>query len=261
MITLELTEVASIVLVLVFLLLGFKILETKWSYKISKPYKWDAAIEKGEVSSKLKKYETNYRDKVRFYTIWLQIERLKSEKISGAFAELGVYRGETARFIHEIDNTRVFHLFDTFEGFDAQDLQLEKSADEKYSTDNFSDTSLEQVKKYIDGNQKLIFHQGFFPDSAKELKENSYAFVHLDADLYQPTLAALNYFHPKLSDGGVIIIHDYNHTWDGLRKAIDEFSQTIPETIMEVADWQGSAMIIKNRVYGSATFYIHNKNG
>jgi len=111
---------------------------------------------------------------------------------------------------------------------------------------NFSDTSLEEVKNFIDGNENVHFHPGYFPESARNLSETNYAFVHLDADLYKPTLAALNYFYPKLSAGGVIIVHDYNHTWDGLRKAIDQFVQSIPETIIEIADWQGSVMIVKN---------------
>jgi len=246
MITLELYEIASIVLVLVLLFLGFKVLEMKWSYKISKPHKWEKAVASGEVSSKLQQLEKGYRDKVRFYTMWLQIDRLKKENIAGAFAELGVYRGETAQFIHEMDSSRAFHLFDTFEGFDEQDLRLEKSEDEKYSIDNFADTSLEQVKDFIEGNENVHFHVGFFPNSAKGLKEGQYAFVHLDADLYQPTLAALNYFYPKLNAGGVMIIHDYNHTWEGLRRAVDEFLERIPETIVAIADWQGSVMIVKN---------------
>ena len=49
-----------------------------------------------------------------------------------------------------------------------------------------------------------------------------------------------------MSKGGVIIIHDYNHNWHGIPKAIDEFLQTIPESLLEIPDWQGSAMIIKN---------------
>lgn len=246
-IVLDLFQLISILLVLVFLFLGFKVLELKWSYKISKPHKWEEAIKQGGISYNLKKLERTYRDKVRFYTFWLQIERLKNEKILGDFAELGVFQGETANIIHEMDTTRILHLFDTFEGFDKQDLLLENSTEDKFSTSNFSNTSLEEVKKYIDGNENVHFHPGYFPDSAKNLNETNYAFVHLDADLYKPTLAALNYFYPKLSVGGVIIIHDYNHTWDGLRKAIDEFVQSIPETIVEVADWQGSIMIVKNK--------------
>ena len=70
--------------------------------------------------------------------------------------------------------------------------------------------------------------------------------MHLDADLYLPTIEGLKFFYPKLSAGGVIIIHDYNHTWDGIKKALDEFMPGIPESLIELPDWKGSVMIIKN---------------
>ncbi len=245
-ITLELKEFFSILLLLVALYLAFRLIEQKWSYKISKPHKWDAAVKAGSVSKTLRKLERTYRDKVRFYTIWLQMERLKEQNIPGAFAELGVYKGETAKFIHEMDPTRDLHLFDTFDGFKKDDLLHEKSTGIKFSEDNFSDTSLEEVKARVGESAKLHFHKGFFPYTTKNLKDQPYAFVHLDADLYAPTLAALNYFYPKLAKGGIILIHDYNHTWAGLRQAVEEFSATIPEVPVEIADWQGSVMIIKN---------------
>src|SRR5882672_4360748 len=97
------TQLISVILVIVFLFLGFKLLETTWSYRISKPHQWEEAVRIGQVSSRLKKMERFYRDKVRFYTFWFQIERLRKEKIAGAFAELGVYKGETARIIHTMD--------------------------------------------------------------------------------------------------------------------------------------------------------------
>jgi O-methyltransferase len=245
-ITLTLFQLINILLVLVLLFLGFKVFENKWSYKISKPHNWDEAVKNGDVSKRLIKLERVYRDKVRFYTMWLQIERLKKNDVKGAFAELGVYKGETAKFIHEMDGNRPLHLFDTFEGFSELDLTKESSKDEKYNASNFSDTSLDEVKTYLDGNENLFFHSGYFPESAIGLSASSYAFVHLDADLYLPTIVALKYFYPKLVKGGVIIIHDYNHTWNGIRQAIEEFIQTIPESIIEIADWQGSVMIIKN---------------
>jgi len=116
----------------------------------------------------------------------------------------------------------------------------------KFRTFDFSNTSLELVKKYIGENENVQYYSGYFPKSAEILPETNYAFVHLDADLYNPTLAALYYFYPRLSKGGVIIIHDYNHNWEGVKKAIDEFSKTIPETIIEIGDWLGSVMIVKN---------------
>lgn len=242
----ELSELISLLLIIILLFLGFRLLEIKWSYKISKPHNWENAVNQGKISNRLKKLERTYRDKVRFYTFWLQIERLKREVIPGAFAELGVYKGVTAKIIHEIDPTRRLHLFDTFKGFDKQDLQFENGIENKSDTPDFLDTSLDAVNIFVNGNDNVHFHPGYFPNSTMQLKEKKYAFVHLDADLYKPTLEGLNYFYPKLSPGGVIIVHDYNHTWDGIRKAIDEFSPTIQESIIEIADWQGSVMIVKN---------------
>lgn len=246
-ITFSLFQLISILLFIVFLFFVFRAIEPELFYKISKPHKWTEAIIQDGLTENLVKLEKNYPDKVRFYTFWLQIDRLKNDNIPGSFAELGVYKGETANIIHEMDSKRTLHLFDTFEGFDQQDLQVENSTEGKYSTNNFSDTSLESVKEFIDGNENVHYHQGYFPESTKNLEETNYAFVHLDADLYKPTLAALHYFYPRLSPGGVIIVHDYNHTWAGLRKAVDEFSKTIPEQIAEIADWHGSAMIMKDR--------------
>jgi O-methyltransferase len=70
--------------------------------------------------------------------------------------------------------------------------------------------------------------------------------VHIDADLYQSTIDALEYFYPKLNNTGAIIIHDYNHNWDGVRKAVKEFEQHIPEIFVELPDMYGSVVLIKN---------------
>jgi O-methyltransferase len=246
MLALSFFQLGNIILVLILVFLAFKILETKWSYKISKPYAWGEAVRKGEVSSKLKKIERFYRDKARFYAIWFQIRRLKRENISGAFAEVGVYQGETAKMIHEMDSERSLHLFDTFQGFAKEDIKLEQPSNPNLHTD-FSDTSIEQVKKFVDGNANVFFHVGYFPSTTEKLTDKQYAFVHLDADLYQPTLAGLRYFYPRLTPGGLILIHDYNHNWSGVTKAVDEFLTTIPEGPVELMDWQGSLMIIKNK--------------
>jgi len=243
---LTLFELATVILVLVFLFIGFRLAEMSWSYKISKPHAWEEAVRAGHVSKKLKRIERFYRDKVRFYTIWLQIQRLKTENIQGAFAELGVYQGETARMIHEMDSARTFHLFDTFEGFNKQDVSSEKISDVNRSVD-FSDTSEGTVIKFLDGNTNVVIHKGYFPATTESLRDEKYAFVHLDADLYNPTLAGLRYFYPRLTTGGVIIIHDYNHTWEGVTQAVDEFIKTVPEQWVAVSDWQGSVMIIKNK--------------
>jgi len=245
--SIDIYQTITTVLVVALLFLIFKFFESTWSYKISKPNKWDRFILSGDVSPKLKKIERTYKDRVRFYNFWFQINRLKRDNVEGSFLELGVYQGETAVIIHEMDKSRDFHLFDTFEGFDGKDLELEKNKDERYVESNFSDTQLNDVKLLFNKSANVHFYKGYFPDTLVDLKATKFAFVNIDADLYQPTIAALNYFYPLLSPGGVLIIHDYNHTWDGAKQAIDEFLLTIPECIIEIPDWQGSAMIIKNK--------------
>jgi O-methyltransferase len=237
----------SLLLLLIAAFIGFKLLETNWSFKISKPYLWEEAVKNGEVSTALKKIERTYRDKVRFYSIWFYIQQLKKKNVAGAFAELGVYKGETAFFIHQMDIYRKLLLFDTFKGFNATDLENEKGKDAKFNTSNFSDTSLAAVKTLFEATNNVEFFAGYFPESSVNVKEEQFAFVHIDADLYLPTKAALEYFYPKLSDGGIILIHDVNHTWEGVAKAVAEFELSIHESFLPIADWQGSAVLVKNK--------------
>lgn len=240
------TQIVSAIFILVALFLLYQYLETFWSYKISKPHAWEEAVKRNQVSKELIRTERGFRDKVRFYNFWFQIERLKKNKVAGAFAELGVHQGKTAKVIHCMDEDRKFYLFDTFEGFPTEDLEQETQTDARFSTEMFADTDMEQVQMFMNGNDNLIFKSGVFPSTTVGMKEEIFALVNIDADLYAPTIEALRFFYPRLSAGGVIIVHDYNHTWEGIPKALDEFMPTISESLIELPDWQGSGMIIKN---------------
>jgi len=211
------------------------------------PPAWEDARKQGKLSRELLKATRNYPDKVRLYNFWLQIQRINKDKVTGDFAELGVYKGESARLLQLMAPDRTLHLFDTFEGFTGTDLQPETGEAATYSTQHFADTSLNKVIKKIGGDQtKIKIHAGYFPQSIEGMEDMSFALVSLDADLYNPTKSGLEYFYPRLSPGGVIFIHDYNHKWEGLMKAVDEFVATIPEKLILVPDLDSSVMIVKS---------------
>jgi O-methyltransferase len=234
---------------LIFLVLFFFV-KYIWGIFYDKNYQptqWEHKIKTKQVSKELIRLERNYPDKVRFFNFWFQIERIKKEKIKGCFAELGVYKGETARLIHKMDTLRKFYLFDTFDGFRNKDLDIEIGEAAKYTTQDFADTNINRVKNYINGNENLIFRKGYFPDTTKDLENETYAFVNMDADLHNPTKEGLLYFYPRLASGGVIIIHDYNYKWEGAVKAVDDFVKTIPENLVYLPDMYCSVMIIKNK--------------
>jgi O-methyltransferase len=211
------------------------------------PVEWENAGKNGLISKKLRKLQQHYPDKVRFYAWWFQVERLRRQAIPGSFAEVGVYKGESAAVLHHMDPERKFHLFDTFSGFPPQDLSQETGEAATYTPDRFSDTQIAEVLQKISGNQNILLHAGYFPATTETVSHESFALVNLDADLYLPTRAALHFFYPRLSPGGIIFIHDYNYKWEGIKRAVDEFEKGIPECLVLVPDIDGTAMIVKNK--------------
>ncbi len=211
------------------------------------PPQWKHAMKNDLISRQLKKAYYSYRDKQRFYQFWFQAERIKNDNIKGDFAELGVYRGNSARVLHLMAPERNLHLFDTFGGFPEKDLEPETGEAAGYTPKNFADCSIEGVKELIKGNENIVIHKGYFPDSAKNVKNTKFAFVNIDVDLYNPTKTGLEFFYPRLSPGGVVLIHDYNHKWPGLMKAVDEFAKTIPEVPVLLPDRNSTMLIVKNK--------------
>ncbi len=212
------------------------------------PLAWTQAVKNERVTKQLRKLKNRYPDKTRFYIWWLQNERLKAGKIPGDFAEVGVYKGDSAAILHALDPDRELYLFDTFTGFPPSDLEGETGEAATYTTDNFKDANAGHILTKFDNKDKIHLQKGYFPDTAKGLEEKQFALVNLDADLYNPTKAALVFFYPRLSPGGVIFIHDYNIKWPGIIKAVDEFVRNISETHVLAPDSEGTVMIIKNKL-------------
>ncbi len=216
-----------------------------YTAKVRKPAAWVRAVKNGEVGPELRLLERKYPDKIRFYNIWLQSRRIHSENIPGDFAELGVYKGETARVILQCAGERRLHLFDTWEGFPSDDLAGETGRAGTYTPHHFADTSIDKVKKLLGDTTKVIFHEGYFPESAAGLSGNTFAFVSLDADLQAPTAAGLEFFYERLSPGGVILVHDYNPDWPGLMKAVDNFCKKHGVIALPLPDADSTVMIVR----------------
>lgn len=166
---------------------------------------------------------------------------LSTRKLPGDIAEVGVYRGGSAKLIASLKGGKTLHLFDTFKGLPTvrADLDIHKEAD-------FNDTSLEAVQRYLSPYSGMLYYQGFFPDSASELAKTPtrFSLVHLDVDIYQSTKAGLEFFYPRMVKGAVIISHDYRSLGcPGVRAAIDEFFADKPESVIEL--WKTQCLVIK----------------
>jgi hypothetical protein len=188
----------------------------------------------------------NAGDLPRLYALVLNVKQVLAEGVEGDFAELGVYRGNSAALLahYARENGRTVFLFDTFEGFNGSDL---KGIDSNKSSE-FSDTSLDMVRGNV-GQASVTYIKGHFPGSlTNEIDDRRFAIVHLDCDLYEPTKAALEYFYPRLSPAGLIIMHDYSSgCWGGTKQAIDAFVAGVSENLILIPDKSGTAMLRKSR--------------
>lgn len=194
----------------------------------------------------------NSGDITRLWSFILNLKQIVAENIEGDFAELGVWKGNTAAILAHIASAakRQVFLFDTFEGFDPKDL---KGIDDKAPM-AFDDTSIQLVKDVIGENcHACHFVKGYFPLSINEVhKSRTYAAVSLDCDLYEPMKAGLNFFYPLMPRGGLFLLHDYSSLyWAGAKQAIDEFCKERDEFPVLLPDKSGSAFIRKSKSHCS----------
>lgn len=187
----------------------------------------------------------NSGDIPRFIFLNQCFELLIKEGIVGHVAELGVYKGNSAfllaRYAKMVGKT--CFLLDTFEGFDARDLQ---GSDRKFESGTFNDTSLEAVKNLV-GDESIKFIRGYFPESITGWRpDGEFALVHIDCDLEMPIRAALEFFYPMVCKGGFLVVHDYtNLFWPGASKAVDEFFRNKPEFVVPIPDKSGTGVVRK----------------
>lgn len=219
------------------------------------------AVSDFERSNQLKKQalEAGFRGKIlelREYThlfdvrdgiLFQMADRIKQQMVTGSIAELGVYRGDFSRKLNLLFPERQLYLFDTFEGFDKRDLYIEdKVGLNTKIKESFSDTSVELVIEKLPFPEKAIVCKGYFPDTTREINDIRYAMVSLDADLYSSIYAGLCYFWPRMSQGGVIMLHDYdNQQFPGVRKAVEDFEAAFGSLpLIPICDLHGTAIIV-----------------
>lgn len=176
-------------------------------------------------------------------------EEVKRKNLAGSVAEAGVFEGYFAAKINENFPNKELYLFDTFSGFDKRDTILEEGYDnDPHRGDHFKNVSKDMVLAKLKYPQNCIIRQGYVPETLQGLETKKFCFVNLDMDLYQPTLAALEWFWPRMVEEGVILIHDYfeeTGTYPNLKKAVIKFTSENKILSLPIGD-DLSIALIKN---------------
>ena len=164
------------------------------------------------------------------YQIFMAVKR--TAKVNGDIAEVGVYRGGSAKLICEAKGNKALYLFDTFEGLpDPCEMDDRRAFHKRQYLGSF-----ENAKTCLKEYSNVYIYKGLFPSTAEPIKNKRFSLVHLDADLYKSTLSCLEFFYPRMNKGGVILSHDYAGQ-GGVRKAFDGFFKEKPEPIIELSSY------------------------
>lgn len=193
-----------------------------------------------------------WRQSATFAPLWREIEALTlvppercfalhqlarhAQRVAGDFAEIGVYRGGTARLLARTAPDKRVHLFDTFAGMPAVDAAIDW-----HKAGDFADTSADGVRRTLADCPNVTLHPGFFPDTAGPVAGTGFALVHVDVDIYSSAMAALEFFYPRLAPGGVMAFDDYARAKTrGIAEALDRFLSGKREALLTFASHQAA---------------------
>lgn len=198
-------------------------------------------------------------DYVWVRTLELLISEMKEKNTEGAMAEVGVFQGRFAKIMRYYFPEKKLYLFDTFKGFDEKDYvnEVSKGNFTEEWMQAFNDTSLDKVKELMGNNERNYYRVGYFPNTLEPNdKEQMYCLVSLDTDMYNPTLAGLRFFYPRLVKGGYIMVHDYNIRYmyqtkdiinlSGVKQAVKDYQKECDSMcIVPIPDKSGTVIITK----------------
>ena len=96
--------------------------------------------------------------------------RLTGLGVEGNVAELGCYRGDTSWQLNVLMPDRKLYLFDTFEGFDERDVDMERKLGcSDAQTGLYSGTDKEKLMERMPLPGQVVIRKGWFPETAFDI--------------------------------------------------------------------------------------------
>lgn len=200
--------------------------------------------------------DLKWRHWVEIFSVHYALEFIKIPKNDARhplnFVECGVADGITSYFLlKELDSyknniTYNLHLYDSWEPMREDHLV----PSEFKNIGAYKNSDFERTKKNLsDFLNNIVIHKGFIPESltsAPQSPEDSIVYLHIDLNSSMPTLAALDFFYPKMTQGGVILFDDYGwKEYRDTKETIDKFFSSKSGILLKMPTGQGLFLVNK----------------
>lgn len=121
--------------------------------------------------------------------------------IEGDMAEVGVYEGTSGVLIAK-NTSKPVYLFDTFEGMPEDEDGFSKGS---YSF------PFDEAKNVFSPYPNARLIKGRVEDTAVQVADKKFSLVNIDCDLSKSILFCLEFFWPRITSGGCIMVHDMSN--------------------------------------------------
>jgi len=174
----------------------------------------------------------------RLQSLYTNAQKICDAGIAGNFVETGVAGGGTSALLAHVIKQNMAHnserkLFccDSFEGMPnptEYDMNvhgiLANDTGWGAGTCAAPESSLQEICKKLDVDDVIHIVKGYFEDTIVEhkLAMGNIALLHMDGDWYSSTKTVIENLYDQLVSGAYVQIDDY-YSWQGCKKAIDEF--------------------------------------
>lgn len=243
---LSFVQIGNLIIINIILWLIISYFWSNWSFKLFKPYHWLEALKSKSIHHKLRSAERHCKDKNRFYVHWLYLQQIDSRQVNGCVVYAGLEELQYASIASLIDGERSLYLIDTFktETIDVVKENCQGIVSQQSIT--IKKPSQQQINTLVSENKQIHLITGAIADNISQI-DQPIAFASIDCIRYEDLQPTLRHVYSKLSNGGIILVHDYDHNWDSVRQAVTEFENSIPERFVPLPDMFGSAVLIKNK--------------
>ena len=147
--------------------------------------------------------------------------------VKGDFVEMGCYRGDTSLLLADIlkDSSKKLWMYDSFEGLPEKSEFDESALGVQFKAGELGVTKREVKLRFLKAGLPVpVIKKAWFRDLTGDDLPEKIAFSFLDGDFYESIRDSLKLVVPKMVDGGVLVVHDYNNpALLGVKKAVDEW--------------------------------------
>lgn len=176
-------------------------------------------------------------DYAELQVIISQLDGVLARQTPGDIVELGCYNGTTSLFItrllHEHNDGRAYHVYDSFAGLPEKHVNDASPAGEQFKVGELKASKQQFIKFFKQAGLPLpIIHRCWFQDITPTMIPKRICFAFLDGDFYESIRDSFQAIESSLQPGSVIIVDDYqSEALPGAKRATDEWLRGRPHQL------------------------------